>query len=138
ADPAAYMSDAQVYAALKASPLLTAKNEKVNMGKYQQPIHHARRTLCLCAQKAYFFGIAAMSFAYKGQWKVKAPVLPEHALALAEGGPTLKQHAAAAAPWGQSCENQLDKAAVLFGDVENYYRQKLIVQVLGPTATYHS
>eukprot|EP00959_Pyramimonas_sp_CCMP1952_P045944 959819-Pyramimonas_sp.AAC.1 len=86
------------------------------MGKCQQPIHHARRTLSLYAQKAYFFGIAALSFGHKGQWKAMAPPLPEKALAAVEGGPTLKQRDAAAQPWGQERDSQLDKAAVLRGD----------------------
>eukprot|EP00959_Pyramimonas_sp_CCMP1952_P175647 3670617-Pyramimonas_sp.AAC.1 len=37
----------------------------------------------------------------------------------------------------EATKNQLDRAAYLFADVTNYNRQKIICNVLWPTAQYH-
>ena len=43
-----------------------------------------------------------------------------------------------ALPWSEQCANQLDRAAYLFGNVDNAALQQQIVRVLYPTADFHS
>eukprot|EP00959_Pyramimonas_sp_CCMP1952_P284276 5942466-Pyramimonas_sp.AAC.1 len=55
---------------------------------------------------------------------------------LVDGKPTLAQQRVL--PWSESCTNQMDRAAYLFGNVENFWTQKIIINCLQPTSEYHS
>eukprot|EP00959_Pyramimonas_sp_CCMP1952_P378560 7930105-Pyramimonas_sp.AAC.1 len=53
-----------------------------------------------------------------------------------EGAAPLRAHGEQT--WNQQCSNQLDRAAWLFGDLENFWKQRLIILMTYPTAEFHS
>ena len=129
-----------LYTWVKGCELLRRKGEKVSMGKYQQPVHAAKRSLPMFSVKAYLYNTACIRLGFKGADRMKAPAVPAGGVAGAlEPCPeklTLKEQMVQ--PWSEQCANQLDRAAYLFGNTENAFLQAMIVRVLLPTANFHS
>jgi hypothetical protein len=123
---------------------------QVNIGRYQAPIHCAHRTLCHFAQKAYIYNCASMSLGLSGfdrrstlpadagvrGAQASSSAAASSADAAAPKTTSLKE--LAATPWSSDASNQLQKASVLFGSVECYHLQRLVVRCLHPTSEYHS
>eukprot|EP00959_Pyramimonas_sp_CCMP1952_P123020 2571707-Pyramimonas_sp.AAC.1 len=95
------------------------KGERVNLGKYQAPVHIAKKTLGLYSFKSYFFNAAALRIGLKGADRRHQPAPPKPADPELEAKPTVKQ--AGKEPWTAETTNQLDRAAYVFGDIENYF-----------------
>ena len=58
-------------------------------------------------------------------------------MALPEGKPTLKQYGISADACSVAVENQLDRAAVTFGDINNFNKAWICTSVLSHCATWH-
>ena len=134
--PWVHAQEQALYDGLLTSSLLWSKGERVNLGKYQHSATVASKTLLHYSQKAYIYNVAALSLGMKGF--DRPPEVPVEGPTLEDGAkPTLKQHSKVQQPWNDSCKNQLDRAAMLYGSTENYYKQRLIVQILTPTQEFH-
>ena len=129
----------ELYDSIMTSPLLHTKGERINLGKYQATTTVSRRMLEDFSVKAYACNVCALLNGHKGTDRRKGPPKVPDQLGLDDDGdqqkPMLKQCNVEA--WGDY-KNQLDRAGYLFGDIDNFYRQKLICQIIGPTATFHS
>ena len=82
---------------------------------------------------------AALKLGMKGVDRSRpqaAPLPANEAAPVAEGGAPLAAHRKET--WNQACTNQLDRAAWIYGDIENYWKQNMIVQVCHPTSEFHS
>lgn len=125
--------------------MLNSKGEKINLGKYHHATFNGRRTLHLFSLRGFFFGLAAEKLGHKGFRTGRAPKAP---LATPSGAATssgdgevqaratLKQ--TGAEPLGIETQNQLDRAAVTFGDITNLHKATIAVSVLSHTAEWHS
>ena len=135
-----------LYDSIPTHKVVTTKMEKVNMAKYMAPITISLKSIDLFALKAYVFGAACLVLGYRGVDRQRSQPPPPTAAAAAAAGPapagepvpkmTLKQ--ASAQTWQESCVNQLDRASYLFGDTLNYNKQKIVVNIQGPTSVLHS
>lgn len=130
---------------LRRSPLLWQKGEKVNLGKYMHPVTVSAATILDYGEKSYLYNVAALSLGHRGlDRRQAAPAAPSAGSAAGsstdapvavEGRATLAQHAHQS--FTQATANQLDKAAWLYGDLDNLATQTIIINALKPTAVYH-
>ena len=109
------------------------------MGKFQQPVQAAGKSIDLFGLKAYLFNVAALSLGFKGVDRRAPPPPPPAAVepAAPEDATRLTLKQASVVSLGEQCVNQLDRAAYLYGDPCNYYIMRLLVNVLGSTAELH-
>ena len=123
---------------LASHGLLRSKSEKCSLGKFQHPIQCMKRTLHLYGLKSYFMNVAALPLGLKGIDRKLAPAPVEGSMEeiSVDGKATLKQHAHQS--WNMAAHNQLDRAAWLFGNCDNYFKQKLVCNVVAPTSEWHS
>ena len=115
------------------------------MGRFQAPIYTAKRTLCQFAKKAYLWNAAAAQLGFKGMdRKAAPPLVPPAAGAAAapECGDDDKHSAGLKAvalqTWTETASNQLDRAAYLYGCVEHFWIQQIIVRSLVPCQEFHT
>ncbi len=129
----------RLWRSLKDSPLLKSKGEKINLGRYQAPVHVLNRTVDQYSTKAYLWNAAALSFGMKG---FDRRTTPKVSTTEAPTGSTVVSatslKASAHMPWSEQCANQLDRAAMLYGNLEGFFRQQVILRALGPTSEFHS
>jgi len=130
-----------VFDLVKRHPLLNSKGEKVNLGKYHHSTFNGRRPLPEFALRGFYFGIASAKFGYKGMVKgVPIKQKPPAAQKPEVDKPTLKQSAEllAAESLSVATQNQLDRASILFSDINVYYKMWIATSCLNHTANYHS
>eukprot|EP00959_Pyramimonas_sp_CCMP1952_P004045 85079-Pyramimonas_sp.AAC.2 len=84
--------------------------------------------------KAYIYNVCALLNGFKAMDRKKPPKVDVEPAVEGEAKPMLKQ--TDVQQFGDY-KNQLDKAGYMFGDIDNFYRQKLICQIIGPTAEFH-
>ena len=105
---------------------------------FQQPVAAAGKTIDLFGLKAYVMNVAAISLGFKGSDRKKPPLPappPQEAAPEDISKATIKQSSVMS--FGEQCCNQLDRAAYLYGDPDNFYNMRLLVNVLGSTAEWH-
>ena len=114
--------------------------EKVSLGKYQQTVFNARRTLHLFPLKGFFFGIAARKHGLnamneaKKEKPVKAAPVPD----IVVGAPVLAQSRVSEDNVTINSVNQLDRAAQTYNNLQHMHKAFLATSVLVHTADYHS
>ena len=133
----------EFWKSLRNHPLLHTKSERVHLGKFQAPVMIASRTIHLFSLKAYFLNAAAITIGMKGTDRRKAPPKPSPTPDDGSGGAVVEYtpttlKAQSHQTWTEKCTNQLDRAAYLYGDIFNFNRQRLIVNLLSCTTNFHS
>jgi hypothetical protein len=131
--------------------MLFSKQEKTNMGKYQQFVRTGKKSLPLFALKGllYRYACHVLGVKYKLADAKPAPAvaalgaaadapMPVVAAAAAIDRPTLKQQAVTTADVSPIVENQLQKAAGIYSDMTRYHKHNLIVSVMHATMVFHS
>ena len=136
---------------LRESRYLKNKGTKINIGKYHHATTVMREDLPLFSTKAYLLGYVCHAFGKQLEATVQAqakhdkPEVKEAVPGSASGSAealapasalSLKQVSFAATELSHGCRNQLDKAAVEYGSMANYYKQKMILDVLNITAKW--
>ena len=123
---------------------------QVNLGRFQAPVYVAQRCMAQWPMRAFLWNAAAWVLGMKGFDRLKAPSkkpspsaaasssssAPSSGPAESEGTTTLKAHMQQT--WDESCVNQLDRAAMLYGSVDNMNLQSVLVRCLYPTSEWHS
>ncbi len=102
--------------------------------------------------KAYLWNAAALSLGYKGMDRQLAPKPTPSAtaaassssssaaapVAAAEEQPKLPLKAHVQMTFDENCCNQFDRAAWLYGSVDNMHLQRIMTRCLSPTSQRHS
>eukprot|EP00959_Pyramimonas_sp_CCMP1952_P145246 3041099-Pyramimonas_sp.AAC.1 len=118
----------ELYTSLRHCELLRKEGERISMGKYQQPVHGTRRSLPWFSVKAFLYNAACMTVGHKGADRLRPPPRANGDQELEVPAERLTPAQQNALPWSEQCANQLDRAAYLFGNIDNACLQQQIVR----------